>query len=159
MLHERDYAAIGRFITDVASAETVVGKLWWHQAFEAGSPLPADRVQGAGMQTKLKELRRLVPGGSRLAQQCAGLELGYSRVSVARHTLAHGFTSQAGLSPFALNLKNDHQVLISELPLLMPWADYLCRLAIQAYGDATRGIYQAEPDMPPLAPIVTAPID
>jgi len=159
MLHEQDYAAIGRFITDIASAETVIGKLWWHQAFVTGSPVATEKIQGAGMTAKLKNLRRLVSGGSRLEQQCVGLELGHSRVSAARNTLAHGFTSQAGPAPFALNLKDEHQVFMSDLPQLLPWAAYLCELAIQAYADATRGIYQAEQDLPPLAPIIAAPID
>jgi len=44
-----------------------------------------------------------------------------------------------------------------DLPQLLPWADYLCRLAIQAYSDATRGIYEPEQDMPPLRPIVASP--
>ena len=44
-----------------------------------------------------------------------------------------------------------------DLPQLLPWADYVCRIAIQAHSDATRGIYEAELDMPPLKPIIAHP--
>jgi len=158
MLRDADYADIGRFITTIASAESVTAKLWWHQSFSAGITLTTEKVQRTPMADKLAKLRDLVArDGSRLDQQLIGLEDGFSRVSEPRHTLVHGFTSEAGSHPSAINLRNDHQVWMRDLPQLLPWADYLCRLAIQAYGDATRGTYEAEQDMPPLAPIIASP--
>ena len=158
MLRDSDYAEIGRFITTIASAESVTAKLWWHQSFSAGVTLTTEKVQRTPMAEKLKNLRSLTAcNGSRLDQQLNGLENGFSRVSEPRHTLVHGFTSEAGLHPSAINLRNDHQVWMRDLPELLPWADYLCRLAIQAYADATRGIYTPEQDMLPLEPIIAAP--
>lgn len=158
MVRDADYADIGRFITAIASAESVTAKLWWHQSFSAGVTLTTEDVQRTPMAQKLEKLRVLVPrDGSRLDQQLTGLEVGFSWVRESRHTLVHGFTSEAGLHPSAINLRNDHQVWIRDLPQLLPWADYLCRLAIQAYSDATRGIYAAEQDMPPLGSIIASP--
>jgi hypothetical protein len=158
MLNDADYADIGRFITTIASAESVTAKLWWHRSFLAGATLTTAKVQRAPMSEKLAKLRELVVrDGSRLDQQLAGMEEGFLRVSAARHTLVHGFTSEAGLTPSAINLRNDHKVWMRDLPQLLPWADYLCRLTIQAYGDATRGIYDAEQDLPPLQPIILSP--
>ena len=90
-------------------------------------------------------------------EKLSGIQDGFARVRDARHTLVHGFTSEAGLQPSAINLRNDHQVWMRDLPDLVPWADYICRLAIQAYNDSTRGIYSAEQDMPPLSPIIAPP--
>jgi len=158
MLRGADYADIGRFITAIASAESVIAKLWWHQSFSAGVTLTSEKVQRTPTADKLAKLRDLVArDGSRLDQQLTGLEVGFSRVSEPRHTLVHGFTNEAGLHPSAINLRNDHQVRMRDLPQLLPWADYLCRLAIQAYSDATRGIYTSEQDMPPLGPIIASP--
>lgn len=158
MLRDAEYADIGRFITTIASAESVTAKLWWHMSFSAGVTLTTGKVQRTPISQKLRRLREFVArDGSRLDQQLSGLEEGFSRVSEARHTLVHGFTSEAGFHPSAINLRNDHQVWMRELPQLLPWADFLCRLAIQAYSDATRGIYAAEKDMPLLAPIVASP--
>ena len=158
MVRDVEYAAVGRFITTIASAESVTAKLWWHQSFSGGVTLTSETVQCTPMAEKLSKLRALVDrDGSRLDQQLTGLESGFSRVREARHTLVHGFTSEAGLHPSAINLRNDHQVWMRDLPQLLPWADYLCRLAIQAYTDATRGIYTPQQDMPPLGPIVASP--
>lgn len=158
MLGDADYADIGRFITTIASAESVTAKLWWHQSFSAGVTLTTEKVQRTPMAEKLTKLRDLVSrDGSRLDQQLNGLEEGFSRVKESRHTLVHGFTSEAGLHPSAINLRNDHQVWMRDLPQLLPWADYLCRLAIQAYNDATRGIYESNQDIPPFRPIVASP--
>jgi len=160
MLRDDDYADIGRFITTIASAESVTAKLWWHQSFAVGVTLTTEKVQRTPMTIKLRNLRDLVAcDGSRLDRQLTGLQHGFSRVSEARHTLVHGFTSEAGLQPSAINLRNDHQVWMRDLSQLLPWADYLCRLAIQAYSDATRGIYASEQDMPPLRPIIGSPED
>jgi len=158
MLRDSDYARIGRFITTIASAESVIAKLWWHQSFSVGVEHTTKKVQRAPMAEKLSELRNLIAcDGSRLDQQLDGLENGFSHVSDARHTLVHGFTSEAELHPSAINLRNDYQVWMRDLPHLLPWADYLCRLANQTYSDATRGIYTPEQDMPPLEPIIAAP--
>jgi hypothetical protein len=158
MVRDADYADIGRFITAIASAESATAKLWWHQSFSAGITLTTEKVQRTPMTDKLAMLRELVArDGSRLDQQLAGLTDGFSRVVESRHTLVHGFTNEVGLHPSAINLRNDHQVWMRDLPQLLPWADYVCRIAIQAYGDATRGIYEAELDMPPLGPIIACP--
>lgn len=158
MLRDADYADIGRFITTIASAESVIAKLWWHQSFLAGVTLTTEKEQRTPMVDKLARLRDLVArDGSRLDQQLTGLRDGFSRVVEPRHTLVHGFTSEAGLHPSAINPRNDHQVWMRDLPQLLLWADYLCRLAIQAYSDATRGIYEAEQDLPPLEPIIASP--
>lgn len=158
MVRDFEYAAVGRFITTIASAESVTAKLWWHQSFSAGITLSSETVQRTPMAKKLSKLRALIDrDGSRLDQQLTGLEIGFSRVCEARHTLVHGFTSEAGLHPSAINLRNDHQVWMRDLPQILPWADYLCRLAIQAYTDATRGIYTSEQDLPPLGPIIASP--
>ncbi len=158
MLRDADYADIGRFITAIASAESVTAKLWWHQSFLVGVTLTTEKVQRTPMADKLERLRDLVArDGTRLNQQLTGLRNGFSRVVESRHTLVHGFTSEAGLRPSAINLRNDHQVWMRDLPQLLLWADYLCRLAIQAYNDATRGIYEAEQGMPPPEPIIVSP--
>lgn len=158
MLRDADYAAIGRFIAKIASAESVTAKLWWHQSFLAGVTLTTKDVQLTPMSKKLEKLRDLVAhDGCRLDRQLAGLENGFSHVSQSRHTIVHGFTSEVGSQASVINLRNDHQVWIRELTQLLPWADYLLNLAIQAYDDATRGIYAAEQDLPPLAPIIVSP--
>lgn len=160
MPHDIDYATIGRFITTIASAESVTAKLWWHRSFLRGVPLTSEKVQRTPMAEKLSKLRTLVVrDGSRLDQQLTGLEHGFSRVCDTRHTLVHGFTSDAELEPSTINLRNDHQVWMRDLPQLMPWAEYLYDLAIQAYTDDTRGIYTAEEDMAPLGPIIASPQD
>ncbi|MED5545094.1 MAG: hypothetical protein VYD90_07575 [Pseudomonadota bacterium] len=158
MVRDVDYATVGRFITTIASAESVTAILWWHQSFLAGVTLTSEKVQRTPMAEKLSKLRDLVQrDDSRLDQQLIGLESGFSRVCEARHTLVHGFFSEAGLHPSAINLRNDHQVGMRDISRLLPWADYLCKLAIQAYTDATRGIYEPEQDMPPLGPIIASP--
>lgn len=155
---EAEYAAIGRFVTEIASAESVIGKLWWHQSFSTvGITLETEKLQGASMTAKLSGLRKLVARGSRLDLQVGKMEAAYDRVANTRHTLVHGFTNEAGTDPVAINLRNEFRVAICDVPLLLPWAKYLCCLAIQAHQDATRGIYDAEQDMLPLQPIVEPP--
>lgn len=159
MLTDTDYAMIGKFMVTIASAETVVGKLWWHLEFSRnGRTLSSAKVQLERITTKLDELRKCVPSdGSRLDKQVTGLELGFDRVSKARNTLAHGYVSENG--GFSINLRDDHRVWMSEIPDLMPWAEYIYQLAMQAYTDSTRGIYAAEQEMPPIGPIISAPAE
>ena len=158
MLGDADYADIGRFVTAIASAESVIAQLWWHQSFKSGSTLTTGYVQRTKITDKLDNLRCLVPrDGTRLDQQLIGLEYGFSKVLEPRNTLVHGFTSETGLSTSVINLRHNHQLWIRDLPKILPWADYLRQLAIQAYTDVTRGIFEAEQDMPPIGPIIARP--
>lgn len=139
------YETIGRIVVAWGAAETVLAKLWFHKAFEAGKELRPEKLYSAKTADKLKALRRLIPrDDSRADVQLQRIETAMPDLEPDRHALVHGYLSITAKGPAVLNLRNDRLAFAIDLPSLLAWAVYLADVAHQLYEEATVRIYRGE---------------
>ena len=54
------FELVGRIVIAWGAIDTVLSKLWWHLAFEAGGEIDRDRAYRSTLDDKIKEIRKLV---------------------------------------------------------------------------------------------------
>ncbi|GEM71118.1 hypothetical protein SAQ01S_08840 [Sphingomonas aquatilis NBRC 16722] len=157
------YQTIGRIVVAWGAAETVLAKLWFHKALEAGKEMRSDKVYSATTSGKLKALRKLIPvDGSRADVQLQRVESAMPDLEPDRHALVHGYLSVTAKGLAVLNLRNDRLAFAIDLPALLAWAIYLADVAHQMFEEATVHTYRGAnklrlPDpVPPLPYIRTS---
>lgn len=139
------YAAIGRIVVAWGAAETVLAKMWWHKAFEAGTELDPGKLYNARTTDKFKALRKLIPSdGARPDIQLQRIERPMLDLEPDRHALVHGYLSMTAKGPAVLNLRNDRLAFAIDLPGLLVWAIFFADVAHQLYEEATVRLYRGE---------------
>lgn len=137
------YETIGRIVVAWGAAETVLAKLWFHEAFEAGTELRPDKLYSAKTADKLKALRKLIPNnGSRADVQLGRIEAAMPDLEPDRHALVHGYLAMTAKGPAVLNLRNDRLAFAIDLPALLAWAIYIADVAHQMFEEATVHVYR-----------------
>lgn len=148
---------VGRIVIAWGATDTVLSKLWWHLAFEAGQAIDRDRAYRSTLDDKLKGIRKLVQrDGSRRDLQLQKVEAAVPDFKEDRHALAHGYVAMTARGPAAINMRTDRTAMALDLPSLLAWSAYIADVAHQMYEEETvqyyRGetrIYLPDPERPP----------
>ena len=136
---------VGRIVIAWGAIDTVMAKLWWHLAFEAGQEIDRDRAYRATLDDKLKAIRKLVlRDGGRRDFQLHRLEVGIPEYKDDRHALAHGYIGMTARGPAAINLRTDRAAMAIDLPSLHAWSAFFADVAHQMYEEETVRYYRGE---------------
>lgn len=149
---------IGRIVVAWGAADSVLSKLWWHLAFQAGGEIDRDKAYRSTLDDKLKALRRFVPSnGGRRDAQLTRLETLIPDFKEDRHALAHGYVGMTARGPAAINLRNDRLALAIDLPSLHAWSAYIADIAHQMLEEETIHYYRSDDRIFLADPVAPAP--